>query len=148
MVNQKPAPIPAQILYGPAKIALEAMLFLRIASPSLLEWRPSENLSQDAEMLLDACKTLRSRGSQEPYLENDLHLHVGNILPDLSYGAVLMLALMTWHFDASSSEASQGLIDFLSWPYDSEVKGILQDRYRSIMCGMDSSNFDFLLVRN
>ncbi|CDM27585.1 unnamed protein product [Penicillium roqueforti FM164] len=116
MVNQKPAPIPAQILYGPAKIALEAMLFLRIASPSLLEWRPSENLSQDAEMLLDACKTLRSRGSQEPYLENDLHLH--------------------------------GLIDFLSWPYDSEVKGILQDRYRSIMCGMDSSNFDFLLVRN
>ncbi|KAJ6101880.1 hypothetical protein N7486_004307 [Penicillium sp. IBT 16267x] len=51
--HQKPAPIPVQILYGPAKIALEAMLFLRIASPSLLGWTPSENLSQDARMLLD-----------------------------------------------------------------------------------------------
>ena len=144
--HQKPAPIPAQILYGPAKIALEAMLSLRIASPSLLEWRPSGNLSQDAEMLLDVCNTLRSRRSQEPYLKNELHLQAGNILSDLSYGTVLMLALMTWHFNASSSEASQGLIIFLRWPYDSEVKGILQDRYRSIMCEMDTSNFDFLLV--
>lgn len=145
--HQKPAPIPAQLLYGPAKIALEAMLFLRIASPSLLERRPSENLSQDAKMLLDVCNTLRSRRSQEPYFENNLHLHVGNILPDLSYGTILMLALMTWHFDASSSEASQGLIIFLRWPHNSEVKEILQNRYRSIMWQMDSSNFDFLLVQ-
>ena len=143
---QKPAPIPAQILYGPANIALEAMLFLRIASPSLLERRPSENLSQDAEMLLDACNTLKRRRTQEPYLENDLHLHVGNILSDLSYGTVLILALMTWHFDASSSEASQGLIIFLNWPYDSEVRKILQDRYQSIMCETAPPNFDFLLI--
>lgn len=144
--NQKPAPIPAQILYGPAKIALEAMLSLRIAFPSLLERRPSENLSQDAEMLLDVCNTLKRRRSQEPYLENDLHVHVGNILPDLSYGTVLMLALMTWHFDASSSKASQDLIIFLSWPYYSEVRRILQDRYQSIMCEAAPSNFDFLLI--
>ncbi|CAG8158554.1 unnamed protein product [Penicillium nalgiovense] len=58
-------------------------------------------------MLLDVCNTLKRRRSQEPGLENDLHLHAGNILSDLSYGTVLMLALMTWHFDASSSEASQ-----------------------------------------
>jgi hypothetical protein len=149
--HQKPAPIPVQILYGPAKIALKAMLFLRIASPSFLEWRPSENPSQDARMLLDVCKALRSRRSQEPgldghvSLENDLHVYMGNLLPDLSYGTVLMLALMTWHFDAS---ASQGLINFLRWPYNSEVKRILQNRYRSIMCETGFSNFDFLLVLN
>ncbi|CAG8158594.1 unnamed protein product [Penicillium nalgiovense] len=40
-----PAPVPTQILYGPAKIALEAMFSLRITSPSLLERWPSENLS-------------------------------------------------------------------------------------------------------
>ncbi|CAP79201.1 Pc06g02080 [Penicillium rubens Wisconsin 54-1255] len=143
--HQKPAPIPTQILYGPAKIALEAMLSLRIASPSLLERWPSENLSQDAEMLLDVCNTLKRRRSQEPNLENDLHVHVGNILPDLSYGTVLMLALMTWHFDASSSKASQDLIIFLRWPDYSEIR-ILQDRYQGIMCETAPSNFDFLLI--
>jgi hypothetical protein len=144
--HQKPAPIPTQILYGPAKITLEAMLSLRIASPSPLERWPSENLSQDAEMLLDVCNTLKRRRPQEPYLKNDLHVHVGNILPDLSYGTVLMLALMTWHFDASSSKASQDLIIFLRWPYYSEVRRILQDRYQGIMCETAPSNFDFLLI--
>jgi hypothetical protein len=33
---------------------------------------------------------------------------------------------MTWHFDASSSKASQDLIIFLRWPYYSEVRRILQ----------------------
>ncbi|CAG8148137.1 unnamed protein product [Penicillium nalgiovense] len=126
--QQKPAPIPVQILYGPAKIALKAMLSLRIASPSLLELRPSETLSEGTRKLLDGCNTLGSRRSQESChdesisLENDVYVYVGEILPGLSYGTVLMLALMTWHFDASSSEASQGLIILLRWPYDSEVR--------------------------
>lgn len=103
-------------------------------------------------MLLDACKPLRCRRSQEPYLdegfslENDLRVYVRDILEHLSYGAVLMLALMTWHFDASYSEASQALIAFLRRPQNSEVREILQDRYRSIMCEMVPSNFTFLFV--
>jgi hypothetical protein len=127
------------------------MLSLRIDSPSVWERMSSENHSQDARMLLDVCKALRRR-SQEPYLdegfslENDLCVYVGNILQHLSYGAALMLALMTWHFDASSSEASQDLITFLRRPYNSEVRRILQDRYRSIMCETAPSNFDFLLI--
>ena len=127
------------------------MLSLRIDSASVWERMSSENPSQDARMLLDVCKALRRR-SQEPYLdegfslENDLCVYVGNILQHLSYGAVLMLALITWHFDASSSEASQDLITFLRRPYNSEVRRILQDRYRSIMCETAPSNFEFLLI--
>ncbi|CAG8144657.1 unnamed protein product [Penicillium nalgiovense] len=128
------------------------MLSLRIEPPSVWGRTSSENQSQDARMLLDACKALRSRRYQEPNLdegfspENDLRDYVGNILQHLSYGTVLMLALMTWHFDASSSEASQGLITFLRWPQDSEVRRILQDRYRSIMCETVPSSFNFLFV--
>jgi hypothetical protein len=78
-------------------------------------------------------------------VEDDVY--VGNILHNLSYGTVLMLALMAWHFDASSSEASQGLIIFLRRPYDS-AKRILQRRYQRIMRETVPANFDFLLVLN
>lgn len=93
-------------------------------------------------MLLNACTELRSKRSQEPNpdegfsLENDIRVHAGNVLQHLSYGTVLMLALMTWYFDTSSSEAPQDLITFLRWP-PSEVRRILQDRYRSNMCGTE-----------
>ncbi|KAJ5998192.1 hypothetical protein N7522_009852 [Penicillium canescens] len=76
---------------------------------------------------------------------NDL---LGNCVSITCYGTVLMLALMTWHFDASSSKASQDLIDFLRCPYNSEVKRILEGRYRSRMRETGSPNFDFLLVLN
>lgn len=129
------------------------MLSLRIASPSLLELRHSENLSEDARKLLAGCNTLRSRRSREiclesTSLENDVCAYVGDVLPGLSYGTILMLALMTWHFNASPSEASHGLIIFLSRPYNSEVKRILQEQYRRMMCETGSPNFDFLLVLN
>lgn len=128
------------------------MLFLIIESPSVWELTTSENPSPDSRILLDICTVLRSRRSQEPYvdegfsLENDLRVYVGDILQHLSYGAVLMLALMTWNFNASSSEASEDLITFLRPPHDSQVWGILQDRYRSIMCETVPSNFKFLFV--
>jgi hypothetical protein len=34
----------------------------------------------------------------------------------------------------------------LRWPYYSEVRRILQDRYQGIMCETAPSNFDFLLI--
>jgi hypothetical protein len=120
------------------------MLFLRIDSPLLSRWTPPENTSQDARMLLDACKALRNSRSREPYLDENFSLQ-GDVLHDLSYGTVLMLALMTWHFDASSSEASQGLITFLRQPHDNEVRKILEVRHQSIMCDTAPPNFDFLL---
>ncbi|CDM29909.1 unnamed protein product [Penicillium roqueforti FM164] len=142
-------PIPVQFLYGPAEIALKAILSLRIESPSVWEWTStsSKNPSPDARMLLDICTDLRSRRSDEGFsLENDLRVYVRDILQHLSYGAVLMLALLTWHFDASSSEASQGLRIFLRPPHNSQVWGILQDRYRSILCETAPSNFTFLFI--
>lgn len=98
--HQKSTPFSVQFLYGPAEISLKTMLFLRIKSPSLGEWMPWENPSQDARMLLDACKSLRSRRSQELCDDtnspgNDLHVYVRNIIHVLSYDTVLMLALMT-----------------------------------------------------
>lgn len=131
------------------------MLILRIDSLSLWKWKPSESPSQDARMLLDICETLRSSRSRQSCLddgklsfENDLCAFVRNALHDLSYGTVLMLALITWHFDASSSEVSQGLITFLRQPHDNEVRRILEGRYQSIMCETASLNFDFLLFLN
>jgi hypothetical protein len=101
--QKKPAPLHVQFLYGPAEIALKKILSLRIESPPFLRLSP-EKPSEDARKLLDFCNTFRSRRSQEICLDD----YLGNILLNLSYDTVLMLALMTWHFDASSSEASPG----------------------------------------
>ncbi|EKV12005.1 hypothetical protein PDIG_47200 [Penicillium digitatum PHI26] len=109
--QKKPAPLHVQFLYGPAEIALKKILSLRIESPPLLGLSP-EKSSEDARKLLDFCNTFRRGRSQEACLD----LYLGNILVDLSYDTVLMLALMTWHFDASSSEASPSLINFLRSP--------------------------------
>ncbi|CAG8073821.1 unnamed protein product [Penicillium olsonii] len=135
------APLHVQFLYGPAEIALKTILSLRIESLPLLELSP-EKPSEDARKLLDLCNTFRSGRSQKVCLD----LYLGNILLDLSYDTVLMLALMTWHFDASSSEASPGLINFLKLPYES-VKRMLQEKYRR-MSGTKSSDFDFSLILN
>ncbi|KAJ5774583.1 hypothetical protein N7457_009479 [Penicillium paradoxum] len=70
-------------------------------------------LSQDARKLLDICQALKNSRSRQSSLddaklsfENDLCASVGNALYKLGYGTVLMLALITWYFNASSSEAS------------------------------------------
>jgi hypothetical protein len=139
--QRKPAPLHVHLLYGPAGVALKKILSLRIESPPLLRLSP-EKPSEDARKLLDFCNTFRGRRSQEPCLDD----YFGNILLDLSYDTVLMLALMAWHFDASSSEASEGLIYFLRSPYD-DVKRILQEKYRS-MSGTSSSDFGFSLILN
>ncbi|CAG7980629.1 unnamed protein product [Penicillium salamii] len=68
---------------------------------------------------------------------------MGNALHDLSYGTVLMLALMTLHFDASSSQTSRGLITFLRQPHDNEVKRIREIRYQSITCDTAPSTLTF-----
>lgn len=150
--HQKPIPIPIQFLYGAAEIALKELLILRIESLPFRQWNPSESLSQDARKLLDICQALKNSRSRQSslddaklFFENDF---VGNVLHELRYDTVLMLALITWHFDTSSSQASQGLITFLRHPHDNEVRRILAGRYQSIMCHTASSNFDFLLFLN
>ncbi|CAG8948369.1 unnamed protein product [Penicillium salamii] len=150
-----PIPIPIQFLYGPAEIALKELLILRIDSLPFWKWNPSQSLSQDARKLLDICQALKNSRSRQSSLDdaklffkNNLCASVGNVLHELRYDTVLMLALITWHYDASSSEASQGLITFLRQPDDNEVRRILGGRYQSIMCDTDPSNFDFLLFSN
>lgn len=153
--HQKPIPIPIHFLYGPAVIALKELLILRVDFLPFWKWNPSQSLSQDARKLLDICQALKNSGSRQSSpddaklsFENDLCASVGNVLHELRYGTVLMLALITWQFDTSSSQASQGLITFLRHPYDNEVKRILGGRYQSIMCDTASSNFDILLSLN
>ncbi|CDM34674.1 unnamed protein product [Penicillium roqueforti FM164] len=139
-----PGPFPLQILYKPARIALEALLFLRMDSPLLSRWTPPEDTSHDARLLLDVCKDLRNSRVRQQYLDEKLSLQ-GDVFHDLSYGTVLMLAVITWHFDASSSQASQGLITFLRKPHDIAVREILEVHYRRIMCDTAPPSFDFLL---
>lgn len=153
--HQKPIPIPTQFLYEPAEIALKELLILRIDSLLFWKWNSSQSLSQDARKLLDICQALKNSRSRQSslddaklFLENDLCASVVNVLYELRYGTVLMLALITWHFDASSLQTSQGLISFLRQPHDNEVMRILGDRYQSIMCDTVPLNFDFLLFSN
>ncbi|CAG8205369.1 unnamed protein product [Penicillium salamii] len=150
-----PIPIPIQFLYGPAEIALKELLILRIDFLPFWKWNPSQRLSQDARKLLDICQALKNSRFRQSSLDdvklpfdNDFCALMGKALRDLSYGTVLMLALITWHFDASSSQASQGLMTFLRQPHDNEVRRIIGGRYQSIMCDTATPNFDFLLALN
>lgn len=113
------------------------------------------DLSRDARLLLDICQALRRYEPPEPFDEMERRdaeeeafcAAVETTLRGISYDTLLKLALMTWHFDASTPVASQDLKRFLSRPYTSVIE-ILQFRYRTIMCDADSldSTFDFLLV--
>lgn len=88
------------------------------------------------------------RKLQGPDQTKDICISVKQILYDMSYDTVLKLALLTWHFNASSSTASQELQKFLSYQSDNAVIVIIQDRYRGIMgrTGPLDDTFDFLLV--
>ncbi|KAJ5583503.1 hypothetical protein N7535_002123, partial [Penicillium sp. DV-2018c] len=121
----KGQPIPSNFLYYPAKIALEALLGLRAVSAPFKERNLTHDLSQDARLLLDSCKALGCYGEA-------LCAAVETALRRISYDTLLKLALMTWHFDASSPVASQDLKFFLRRPYSSVIE-ILRVRYQTIM---------------
>lgn len=81
-------------------------------------------------------------------LSDDIDNAVEKIVCDLSYDTILKLALLTWHFNASSATDSLELQTFLSCQSDTTVIAILQDRYRGIMgrTRVLDDTFDFLLV--
>lgn len=106
-------------------------------------------------MLLDCCKALGCYVPPEPFDKKAdqaeggeaLCAAVEKALRCISYGTLLKLALMTWHFDASSPVASQDLKFFLRRPYSSVIE-IPRVRYQTIMretTPLDCT-FDFLLI--
>lgn len=141
----KGSPIPSVFLEVPAKVALVELLSLRIYSPNFRKWNPPQILSDDARLLLDICIAVREpKGSD---LRKDIYNAVEKIVYELSYDTILKLALLTWHFNASSATASQELRTFLSCQSDNTVIVILQDRYQGIMGkGSTDDTFDILLV--
>lgn len=147
----KGQPIPSNFLYYPAQIALEALLCLRVGSVPFQKRNFTQDLSQDARLLLDICNFLGSYGPPERFDETEhqaaLCSAVETALRGIGYDTLLKLALMTWHFDASSPVASQESKSFLTRPYTSVIE-ILQARYRTILCDAISLDptFDFLLV--
>lgn len=151
----KGQPIPSNFLYYPAKTALEALLCLRVWSAPFQERNFTQDLSQDARLLLDICNALRRHGPPERFDETEhqaseeeaLCAAVETAFRGIGYDTLLKLALVTWHFDASSPVPSQELKFFLRRPYTSVIE-ILQVRYRTILCDAISLDptFDFLLV--
>jgi hypothetical protein len=72
------------------------------------------------------------------------------ILQSLTYDTLLKLALMVWHFNASSREPSPGLLAFLRSPIDKKVWETLHVRYqnqirRQVLYDDFMRSFDFLL---
>lgn len=123
---------------------------MRIYSPNLSKWNPSQSLSNDARLLLDTCIAMRDDAGEKILcdLSYDIDNAVEKIVCDLSYDTILKLALLTWHFNASSASDSQELQTFLSRQSDKTVIAMLQDRYRGMMggTGVLDDTFDFLLV--
>lgn len=146
---QKPSPLPLELILPSAKICLKVLLYCK-ATSSIQKWTSSEHSSPDLAVLQGACEALRSkflaepRLYQSPYLENELEVHVKYSLQSVSYSTVLILALMTWHFDASSSQASDGLITFLQKPCSDYLRLLLQDRYTGLMGETVPSHCNFL----
>lgn len=141
---------------------MKALLNLRNDLPSLEYISRQDSLSQDATLLLYKCQDLQSQVQQPascPELE-DYALYMHTLLVDrysreiargLSYATHLKLALVTRHFDTSSSEPSPGLLAFFSRPLDNEVWEALHVQYQNHVSQTDSfhnfqRSFDFLLI--
>ena len=108
-----------------------------------------ERLSKDAVLVLRACQALESEDNAT--LDNDLLSATARTLVEsLDYTTLLKLSLITWHFDASSSSPSEGLVFFLRQRNDNAVLQKLHPRYQEIMrqsVPFDEfkNSFDFLL---
>lgn len=100
------------------------------------------NLSPDANTLLNICQALRKSrfsGLEIGRLaENELlHEYAEHFLERLTYDSLLMLALLTWHFDASfhdfpaTPRPPRGLLEFFSRSTDDldQLCKIIWDRY-------------------
>ncbi|KAJ5737251.1 uncharacterized protein N7483_002376 [Penicillium malachiteum] len=105
-------------LLFPAESALESLLHLRMDSTDVYP----EDLSQDASLVLQACKFLRGSRVDKGSIEEDVILPAtaNSLVLDLSRSTIEKLSVITWHFD-SSGAVSEGLSCFLRRPIDNAV---------------------------
>lgn len=135
------ASLPTCVLLSPAVLALKSLQAWCLGSPGFGSEAVRRRLDPDGKSLLDVCQAARKHRYRcdEIYLLNDnMHLekHIRDVSERLTHDALFKLALLAWHFDASSESPSRELLLFLDQPESQffEMCEILCRRY-SVQAG-------------
>ncbi|OJJ65615.1 hypothetical protein ASPBRDRAFT_490315 [Aspergillus brasiliensis CBS 101740] len=115
--------LPRQILLPPAELALKSLQAWCFGFEIFGLTSVRQSLDPERKVLVDICQGLRIGGysSAEVFLLCDNSLldeHTKRISDMLHDDIILKLALLTWHFDATSQLPSQELLDFFAQPHD------------------------------
>ena len=126
--------LPRYILYPLAELALKSLQAWCLSSETFRSLSFRESLDSESKDLLDICQDLGTEGYYPAGIarlgENSLlDDHIKCISDTLSDGIILKLALLTWHFNASSQSPSKGLLEFFAHPED------YMDAVCRILCG-------------
>jgi hypothetical protein len=132
------ASLPTCVLLPPAMLALKSLQAWCLGSPSFESQAFRRRLDPDGKSLVDVCQALRRyryRDSDIYLLNNNMHLekHTEHMSHQLPPDVLFQLALLTWHFDASSKLPSRELFLFFEQPNNQfrELCKILCDRYNA-----------------
>ena len=104
-------------------LALKSLQAWCLASAKFESVTFTSQLDPNGKSLWNVCHALRAHGyrHEDILLLNDnmlLDKHIRDISDRLTYDALFKLALLTWHFDASSEVPSPELLHFLEHPND------------------------------
>ena len=132
--------LPRHILLPPAELALKSLQAWCFGSEIFGSMSLRQSLDSESRELLDICQGLRIKGySSEGVLllsQNSLlNKYTERISNRLCENVILELALLTWHFDATSELPSKELLNFFAHP-DDKVEGVCQaicERYNTLI---------------
>lgn len=127
------------ILKTPAEWTLRLLLASRVNRPAWWGRHSPEHISEDARLVLEACKALQMSQDQDNIAIDDAMISASaqTLAGSLSHTALLKLSLITWHFDATLHfDASlyapcPALARFLEQPTDNAIWTTLYERYES-----------------
>lgn len=113
-----------QIFRPPAQLALKSLQSCCLGSKSFRSKKFRGSLESKSKELLDICQDLKMEGYypegisqlQENSLLNE---HIKHIFDKLSDDIIPKLALLAWHFKASSELPFKKLLEFFAHPEDS-----------------------------
>lgn len=113
-----------QIFRPPAELALKSLQACCLGSKSLRFENFWESLDPRSKELLDICQSLETKGYYQAGIvqlqENSLlNEHIKHIFDKFSDDIILKLALLAWHFKASSELPFKKLLEFFAHPEDS-----------------------------
>lgn len=136
--HEKAEALSTGVLTLPAEFALRLLLASRVDRPSS-RGRLPEYLSDDAKLVLKACKALQQCRDQDNTVLDDAMVAASahTLVGSLSDDTLLKLSLITWHFgatllpDASSFAPSPELARFLEQPNNDTIWEALYCRYQS-----------------